>query len=252
MHYYIFYTILFIIIHNIRAFAISSPSIYLNQKQKDQINSIIQHPKTPVYIRYKVYHILFSSYKNWAIYQAIQFKKLHKHKCRHIPYSECIYIALKGLYKSIINYNGKHAFISYANLYVKGELYKGITEQQPINLLPKNYLRKKKTMAENKMIHNVYMKPIYLGFDHYIMETNIQNSLFSNGNRVLEKMEYDAKFFDIWEKINQLPHFQRRIFHYKYSYDFHNIRNNKQVAELMACSEECVRKNILKASNSIM
>ena len=252
MHYYIFYTILFIIIHNIRAFAISSPSIYLNQKQKDQINSIIQHPKTPVYIRYKVYHILFSSYKNWAIYQAIQFKKLHKHKCRHIPYSECIYIALKGLYKSIINYNGKHAFISYANLYVKGELYKGITEQQPINLLPKNYLRKKKTMAENKMIHNVYMKPIYLGFDHYIMETNIQNSLFSNGNRVLEKMEYDAKFFDIWEKINQLPHFQRRIFHYKYSYDFHNIRNNKQVAELMACSEECIRKNILKASNSIM
>ena len=38
----------------------------------------------------------------------------------------------------------------------------------------------------------------------------------------------------------------KRIFYLKYNIDFKPIRSNKQVATLMCCSEECIRKNLKK------
>ena len=222
---------------------------YLTQLQKDRINYIIRHPKTSTAIRSKINKILFTYYKKWAIVQAFRFKQLHKHKCQNIQYNECAMFALTGLYKSIQKYDGKHAFVVYAYLHIKGEMYKGMTEQQPINILPKSYLRKKHLVEESKKIHNVYMKPIYIGFDDYKLDKNVQSS---NKNILLETMEAKERLVNTWEKINRLPSFQRRIFHYKYSHDFYEVRTNKRVAELMACSEECVRQNILKSIDTIM
>jgi DNA-directed RNA polymerase sigma subunit (sigma70/sigma32) len=93
------------------------------------------------------------------------------------------------------------------------------------------------------------MKPIYVGFDDYKLDKNIQSS---NKNILLETMEAKERLIKTWEKINRLPSFQRRIFHYKYSHDFHEVRTNKRIAELMECSEECVRKNIVKSIDTIM
>lgn len=222
---------------------------YLTQMQKDRINYIIQHPQTSTVIRSKVNNILFTYYKKWAIAQAFKFKQLHKHKCRNIQYNECIMFALAGLHKSILKYDGKHAFTVYSYIYIKGELYKGMTEQQPINILPKNYLRKKHSTKETKKIHNVYMKPIYIGGDDYKLYKNAQSS---NKNVLLETMDAKERLIKTWEKINQLPPFQRSIFHYKYSYDLRKIRTNKAVAELMDCSEEWIRKNIVKSIDTIM
>lgn len=238
--------LLFLFVNLTYAFTQTS---YLTQIQKDRINYIIQHPNTPIEVRKKINNILFTYYKKWAIVKAIRFKQLHKHKCRNIQYNECIMLALTGLYKSIQKYDGKHAFIVYSYLHIKGELYKGMTEQQPINLLPKNYLRKKHLLEESKKIHNLYTKPIYLGFDDYKLDKNVQSP---NKNILLETVETKERLIKIWEKINQLPAFQRRIFHYKYSHDFNRIRSNKHVAELMVCSEECVRKNIIKSIDTIM
>jgi len=222
---------------------------YLTQMQKDRINYIIQHPKTSIEMRTKINKILFIYYKQWAIAKAIQFKQLHKHKCRNIALNECALFALAGLYKSILKFDGKHAFTVYSYLHIKGELYKGMTEQQPINILPKSYLRKKHLLEESKKIQNLYMKPIYVGFDDYKLDKNIQSS---NKNILLETMEAKERLIKTWEKINRLPSFQRRIFHYKYSHDFHEVRTNKRIAELMECSEECVRKNIVKSIDTIM
>jgi len=222
---------------------------YLTQIQKDRINYIIQHPNTPIEVRKKINNILFTYYKKWAITQAFQFKQLHKHKCRNIALNECALFALAGLYKSILKFDGKHAFTVYAYLHIKGELYKGMTEQQPINILPKSYLRKKHLLEESKKIHNVYMKPIYVGFDDYKLDKNVQSS---NKNVLLESIETKERIIKTWEKINRLPSFQRRIFHYKYSHDFDKVRTNKDVAELMECSEEWIRKNIVKSIDTIM
>lgn len=222
---------------------------YLTQIQKDRINYIIQHPQTSIAIRKKINNILFIYYKKWAIVQAFQFKQLHKHKCQNIQYNECAMFALAGLYKSIQKYNGKHAFVVYAYMHIKGELYKGMTEQQPINILPKSYLRKKHSAEETKKIHNVYMKPIYIGFDDYKLYKNGQSA---NKNVLLETIETKERLVRTWEKINQLTAVQRRIFHYKYSYDFDKVRTNKDVAELMECSEEWIRRNIVKSIDTIM
>ena len=237
---------LFLFANLINAF---TRSTYLTQIQKDRINYIIQHPNTSIEMRTKINKILFTYYKKWAIAKAIQFKQLHKHKCRNIPLNECALFALAGLHKSILKFDGKHAFTVYAYLHIKGELYKGMTEQQPINLLPKSYLRKKHTVEETKKIHNLYMKPIYIGFDDYKLDKNGQSS---NNNILLETAETKENQIKIWEKINQLPPLPRRIFHYKYSHDFRSIRSNKHVAELMACSEEYVRINIVKSINTIV
>jgi RNA polymerase sigma factor (sigma-70 family) len=238
--------LLFLFVNLTYAFTQTS---YLTQIQKDRINYIIQHPNTPIEVRTKINKILFIYYKQWAITQAIKFKQLHKHKCRNIALNECALFALAGLHKSILKYDGKHAFTVYSYLHIKGELYKGMTEQQPINILPKSYLRKKHLLEESKKIQNLYMKPIYVGFDDYKLDKNVQSS---NKNVLLETVETKERLIKIWEKINRLPSFQRRIFHYKYSHDLNEVRTNKRIAELMVCSEECVRKNIVKSIDTIM
>jgi RNA polymerase sigma factor (sigma-70 family) len=237
---------LFLLANVVNAYTVPT---YLTQMQKDRINYIIQHPKTSIEMRTKINKILFIYYKQWAIAKAIQFKELHKHKCRNIQYNECVMFALMGLYKSILKFDGKHAFTVYAYLHIKGELYKGMTEQQPINILPKSYLRKKHLLEETKKIHNVYMKPVYLGFDDYKLNKNGQSA---NNNILLESIETKERLVNTWEKINRLPSFQRRIFHYKYSHDLHEVRTNKDVAELMECSEEWIRQNIVKSINTIV
>ena len=93
------------------------------------------------------------------------------------------------------------------------------------------------------------MKPIYIGFDDYKLDKNGQSA---NKNILLESIETKERLVNTWEKINRLPSFQRRIFHYKYSHDLNEVRTNKRIAELMECSEEWIRRNIVKSIDTIM
>jgi DNA-binding CsgD family transcriptional regulator len=58
-----------------------------------------------------------------------------------------------------------------------------------------------------------------------------------------------AEYTDYWTTILSKPEltpFQKKILEYKLSYSFDPVRSNKEVAELMACSEESVRKSLKK------
>jgi RNA polymerase sigma factor (sigma-70 family) len=58
-----------------------------------------------------------------------------------------------------------------------------------------------------------------------------------------------SDYTDYWTTILSKPEltpFQKKILEYKFSYSFDTIRNNKEVAELMACSEETVRLSLKK------
>jgi DNA-directed RNA polymerase sigma subunit (sigma70/sigma32) len=48
--------------------------------------------------------------------------------------------------------------------------------------------------------------------------------------------------YELWVKLNELDPFIKRCLHLKYSYNFEQIRTNKQVAEMMCCSSETIRK----------
>jgi hypothetical protein len=50
----------------------------------------------------------------------------------------------------------------------------------------------------------------------------------------------------IWENINNLDPFSKRIIYLKYDIDFNKVRSNKIISELMCCSEETIRKKNLE------
>ena len=224
----------------------------LNKLSQQRIKHIIQHPGTTPEMREKINHVLFDSYKDWATTKAIQFKRFHKHKCCHIKNDEMTSYALFGLYKGIERYNGNDTFISYIDLYIKHELQQGMSKLIPINALPKTYLKKKKTVEENNKLYNIYLKPIYIGFDNYLMENTVFNSLYSHKNQWLS-YEDDLMFqMKIWEKIRELPPFQMRIMYYKYSTDFEMLRTNGVVADIMDCSIQTIRINLIDIKNKLL
>lgn len=238
----VFFAVLFVL----------SNGVNLNKLSQQRIKNIIQHPSTTYEMREKINNVLFNSYKDWATSKAIHFKRLHKHKCYHIKNDEMISYALFGLYKGIEKYNGNNTFITYVDFYIKHELQQGMSHLIPINALPKTIFKKKKTTEENNKLYNIYLKPIYIGFDNYLMENTIYNAIYSNNNKWVND-EDDLIFrMKIWEKIRQLPPFQMRIMYYKYSNDFEVLRTNGVVADIMDTSIQTIRINLIDIKNKLL
>ena len=57
---------------------------------------------------------------------------------------------------------------------------------------------------------------------------------------------------ELWIKIENLDPFLKRIFYLKYDFEFNIIRSNKHISELMCCSEENIRKNLVKTIKGII
>jgi len=113
-------------------------------------------------------------------------------------------------------------------------------------------MKKKKSVEENKKLYNIYLKPIYIGFDNYLMETTEYNSLYSNKNRWLNN-ENDLMFqIKIWKEIYKLPPFQMKIMYYKYSNDFEMIRTNSEIAEIMNCPINKINLNLIDIKNKLL
>jgi hypothetical protein len=159
---------------------------------------------------------------------------------------------LFGLYQGIQRYNGNNTFITYIDFYIKNELQQGMTKLMPINALPKTFLRKKKTIEENNKLYNIYLKPIYIGFDNYLMENTIHNSVFSNENKWLNNEDDLMYQMKIWEEIRKLPPFQMRIMYYKYSNDFEMIRTNRVIAEIMDVPINTININLIDIKNKLL
>jgi hypothetical protein len=51
----------------------------------------------------------------------------------------------------------------------------------------------------------------------------------------------------MWGKINNLDSFSKRIIYLKYDFDFNKIRSNKHIGQLMCCSEENIRNNLISS-----
>lgn len=50
--------------------------------------------------------------------------------------------------------------------------------------------------------------------------------------------------YEKWDKINNLNSFTVKIFSLKYDFEFNKLRSNKNISNLMCCSEEYIRKSI--------
>jgi len=180
----------------------------LKNKNKGFSNNIIQQ---------KTRNVIYDSYENWAIKQSHVFKQYHTYLCRDIRGDELAIYGCVGLKKAVDNYDANKCglFTRYADFYLKNELYKAVYKLKPINSIKR---------------------------EDFILE-----QIRSNSDDLLDanivKNVYNEKWLELHDKLNS---FDFRCIYYKYSFDFNKKMSNAEVAELMCCSEETIRKAILK------
>lgn len=215
----------------------------LTGEQWKLIKTIINHSKTPTVIKNKISDVIYDKYETWAIHQAYEFKNFHRFKCRNINVQDLILYSLEGLKIASQKYNGKTFFHLYATIYIKGSLYKGLTQLQPMTNIPKS-IRKDKN-NEMKTANNFYYKKLlntqFVGYSDYWMFEKKQ---------LLSDSKDESNLIEIWNYVNlNLDAYSKRVFYYKYNYYFEKINSNKKIAELMVCSEENIRMNLKKTKN---
>jgi RNA polymerase sigma factor (sigma-70 family) len=191
--------------------------------------------------------VLYKSYENYAVKKAVEFKKFHMHKCKNIVIDDLILASKVGLFKSIEKYNGNSSFIYFSDIYIKGELFKTLTEYYSISNVPKKFRIQNKsnyTSYELKK-YKKQLNPIFVSYPNYWQFDKYKNSNNINNFDNFEKLKR------VWQIINKLDPFTKRIFYLKYDVEFNKIRSNKKLSELLCCSEENIRIKLKKSSVSL-
>ena len=215
-------------------------SLNLSKNQWQNIRLLLQHSKTTIPMREQISQILFTKYRTWTIHQAYVFKRYHRYKCRNIIIEDLILYSLEGLQIAVNKYDGSSYFHTYANKYILWQLYQGLTDLQPITILSKS-IRKRSLKTENRNQYKKLLNTQFIGFkDYWIFEKKQELTSFQKERNVDE----------LWEKID-LDSFSKRVFQYKYDVFFNKIRSNREISELMCCSEETIRMN-LKNSRELL
>lgn len=212
--------------------------LHLSPNNHKIVNKLIRSGKISKSTRKKLNNILFLGYENWAKKQAYEFKKNNYYKCSRIPTYELIHYARCGLYRCTINYNGYSNFTNYASVYVNFELKQALTDSYSLSILPKR-IRVSSKANMTDMEKEKYKKLLHI-------ETRSNPSFLYDNNQETPKDVYSKheNMHELWVKINELEPFTKRCFHLKYNYEFKQIRTNKEVANLMSCSTETIRKTL--------
>ena len=218
-------------------------SLHLNNYQIKLINNLIQNPLLQNREREKVNLILYKAYEKWAIKKAVDFKAFHKHKCINIKTEELVLSSKVGLFKSIKKYNGKFDLINYSSFYVNSELFKTLTESYSLSILPKSYRKKSKANISNedsikyKNLLNTELSCQYSNWKLNLMFVNNEDVL----DKIIKKNEEEEKINKI---LKNLSPFSKRVLYLKYNSNDNLILSNKNVSQLMCCSEETIRKKL--------
>ncbi len=216
---------------------------YLTKKQMSQIKTILRHPNKSDYMVDKISQILYQHYKYKAFDMAYDFKQFHYKQCKNIDFAELKLYASRGLLMAIKNYNPEYPFINHMKIYVKGQLHVGLTDLYPLTILPKTVRISKKWKKENRKTYIKLLNTNFVGNNQYLYEKNMDCYK-------LQSREYSI-FIKVWDIINNIDIEYQRIMKYKYNFFMETIRSNSEVAELMCCSHECVRKKILYVKDEI-
>lgn len=220
-------------------------SLHLNNNQIIMINNLIQNPDLKSQEREKINLILYKAYEKYAIKKAIDFKLLHKFKCSDIKKDELILVSKIGLFKSIKKYNGKHDILHYSSIYIHSELLRLLTEKYSLSILPKKYRSKSKiNLSKTELIRYKKLLNINLSVLYEPWQLDL---IFQNNEDILNKLH--EKYEEI-EKLqilyNELSPFTKRIIYLKYYLYQNKILSNKYVSDLMCCSEETIRIQLLE------
>lgn len=211
---------------------------HLSPEQMYSTRGLLLNPNLSSGQRIHVQKLLYKSYEKWAIKKAVEFKQLHKYKCADMSIDELALCGKMGVFKASKNYNGRAPFTKYAEIYVKSELLKAMTARLKGAIFAQ--------ISGNSDNTKSLYKSIVKRMDEHPELASSPHPLDNNQNR-----RYNLLREAMWRHINKQDAFTQRVFCYKYDYDFVQIRSNVAVAELMACSEETVRKTIKRENENL-
>lgn len=193
--------------------------------------------------------LIFHHYREWAIHQSYEFRRFHRYKCRHISPDELHSYALYGLHDAIEHYLPKRArFNTYAEKYVYGQLYRGMTELQPITLIPKRRRQDREWIRRNIYRHKQALRgPIPYDTTHEQQSSSHPHQSHQSNRDTV------CCLLDQWAELQHgLDPVAYRTLSLKYDVEFNTVRSNKEVAVLMACSEETVRTRLHRVRTMTM
>ena len=217
--------------------------LHLTNYQMHSIVNLIKNNKINLEQREKINNVLYKSFEKMAIKKALDFKNLNNFKCKNINKNELILSSKIGLFKSIKKYNGNSCFIYYSNLYIKSELLKTLTDNYSFSIIPKEIRKKnKQNFSYDEMVK--YKMLLNTEFINHVSNYKFDKNYNLNKETNLDKIKKYESIQEMWENINNLDPFVKRIIYLKYDYEFNKIRNNKKISDLMCCSEEHIRKKL--------
>ena len=203
---------------------------YLQAHQLKLIRSIMSNPQTPPLIRAKTQYILIKNYLPYAMSLSRQFRENLKSKKYIINHAYDLHqYAIQGLVHSVQRYNGSNHINlhPYAKKYIMGYLYYGVTELSPLRRLTHHQRYTQKIKLPSSSLTNdiwFYDKFSSNNYDYPLLSDNV---------------------IDIYNKVQQLTPEQKLIITYRYDLiTFKKKRTWQQVAQLMSCSTETLRKKM--------
>jgi RNA polymerase sigma factor (sigma-70 family) len=178
----------------------------------------------------EVKNILFERYVGVAYKITKDFRAFHTFKCRHIPKEDLEQGALLGLWLCLDKYNTTYPFYPYAKRYIVGSLYKTLTAHYPISKDSKAERIKRKprmvcSFDKTGLLHQKNYQPFFVESPE-----NIHT--------------YQRDFYPYWDVLDTLDTKSVNMFFCKFNRYFVPIRSNLEVAKVMGCSQETVRKTV--------
>ena len=212
-------------------------SAILNKKQWVFIEKCLQHPNITPVLRNEIENILFVNYLPLAYKEHSKFVNFHKYKSRIIVKDDLKHYSVIGLYHATRKYNGRSNFYKYAQTYIKGSLYKGLTKHYPIS-------------KEKEKERRVRSRTVYNGFDSIEWTTNKYLGKNNYLESVLRQDTIESQQY-MWDKINNQTPFIKTIIHKKFDFDFNVIKPNIEIGNEMNYSEEWIRRNVYKTVTNL-
>ena len=201
------------------------------------IKNIMTNQQSTEIIKNNAKKIIFMEYYNWTRKQTFIFIKNNPKILKKIKFNELNMYALSGLSKAIHKYNYSYTskFSNYALLYIKNDLYQGITDLTSLKLLPHSYRVSRKWKLNNTYLYKKSMTKIqFLGDDDWILDKFSKQNDDSNMDNINE----------IKNIINNLNPFLKRIFYYRFDENMNKRFRINKIAILMCVSDETIRKSL--------
>jgi len=230
-----------------------SYSLHLTSIQVNMINNLIRSNTLNKEQRSVLNKLMYTFYEKWAIKKAINFKYLHRFKCKNIAIEDLILSSKFGLYKAAENYNANSSFPYYSEMHIKNELLKTLTKHYSFSRVPRELRRKNKMNFTSHQIENYrnLLHPQLISYSEQWKFDELSKNTEDVVHNFIKKEEKNEKIKNIWNIVNNFEPLSKKIFYLRYDGNLTIIRSNKEVAKLLGYTPHYVRM-VLKKSMQII